>query len=387
MKDNRLIFTQGFIEHLVAPKTRTQHYDLKVQGLLLEIMPTGARIFRFRKKIQGKSQRVTIGRYPKISLEEARNAAIKLSGRLIDGEQLSHPKDELTLGDLANLYFDQYAVAHCVTHQAMRKDFNRYWCHIYVYKLSKINSECIQLGINKIAAKGHYRTANISLTLIRAAYNWGIRRKLVSSNPANGVDKFKECSRSRFLQAHEFEPLLNAINEYPDDRMRDFFLLCLYTGARSGNVKSMKWDQMDLKSGLWVIPRTKSGGSQTIQLSEAALDILKERAKTKELNPWVLPGGQHKPNTSHLQQPKIAWEIVKAKAGIKNLRIHDLRRTLASYMVMNNVSSATIMAQLGHRSLAAAQVYHRLDLKAAKAATDQAIVVMQQLSRRMASII
>ena len=234
--------------------------------------------------------------------------------------------------DLVNLYFDQYAKDRCVTFRAMRKDFDRYWGHIYTYKISRIDSECIQLGINKIAAQGHYRTANIAATLIRAVYNWSIKRKLV-------------------------------------------------------NVKSMKWQDIDLNSGLWIIPRTKSGTSQTIQLSEAALMILKDRAKMKELNPWVLPGGQYKTNTSHIKQPKIAWEIIKRKAGIKGLRIHDLRRTLASYMVMNNISSATIMTQLGHSSLAAAQTYQRLDLKAAKTATDQAIAVMQQLSKKTASII
>ena len=196
---------------------------------------------------------------------------------------------------------------------------------------------------------------------------------------STGVDKFKECSRSRFLQAHEFEPLLKAISDYHDGRMRDFFLLCLYTGARSGNVKAMKWER-------WVIPRTKNGTSQMIQLSDASLVILKERAKTKELNPFVLPGGQHKPNTTHLKTAKNAWVKICRQAGVDGLRIHDLRRTAAAMMVMNNTSTAVIMKQLGHSSLAAAQTYQRLDLRTAKEAMDQAIEKMHQLSKMKSAI-
>ncbi len=259
----------------------------------------------------------------------------------------------------------------------MRQNFRRWWKTELPLKISQVDTQTIQLRINKFAADGHSRSANAALTILKAIFNWSLKRKFVTTNPTFGVDKFKDKSRDRFLQAHEFAPLLKAINDYPDKRMAHFFLLALYTGARSGNIKTMKWDQVDLEAGTWTIPCTKSGDSQVIQLSEAALEILKERAKTRELNPYVLPGGRHTSNTKHMEEPKKAWEVILKAAGIQNLHIHDLRRSLASVMVMNNVSSATIMRQLGHRSLAAAQVYQRLDLTAAKEATDQAIAVMQ----------
>lgn len=233
--------------------------------------------------------------------------------------------------------------------------------------------------MNQIASRGRYRTANRALTLIKAIVNWGMKKNIVqlSKNPASVVDKFKEVSRERFVQPHEFAPLLEAISNYSDKRMRDFFLLCLYTGARSGNVKAMKWEQVDLDLGTWRIPETKNGDSQTIQLSESALSILKARYKNRELNPWIFPGGRHTKTASHMQEPKKGWKAIITKAGIKDLHIHDLRRTLASFMVMTGASTPIVQKQLGHKSLAAASIYQKVNNSPVKIAADQAIKVMK----------
>ncbi len=121
----------------------------------------------------------------------------------------------------------------------------------------------------------------------------------------------------------------------------------------------MRWDQVDLELGTWRIPEGKNGESQTIQLTEAALAVLKKRNEAKELNPWVFPGGgkNRRGTRSHLMEPKKAWKRIVTTAGITDLRIHDLRRTLASFMVMTGASTPIVMKQLGHKSLAAANVY------------------------------
>jgi integrase len=382
MKDNKLVFTQGFIERLEAPKARIQYYDAKVQGLLVEIMPTGAKIFRFRKKVQGKSQRTTIGVFPQIGLEEARDAAIKLSAQLVDGEQLSHSRDELTLCDLANLYFNEYANDRCITANKMRQNFDRWWEAEKGKKLSQITTQCLQLRANKLAASGHSRAANLALATVKAIFNWGIKRKYFNSNPASSVDKFKEKSRERFIQPNEFQPLIDSINNYPDERLRDFFLICLYTAARSGNVKAMAWEQIDFELGTWRIPETKNGDSQTIQLSAAALDILAKRYKNRKLIRWVFPGGKYGSSTNHISEPKDSWKKITEKAGVTNLHIHDLRRTLASFMVMTGASTPLVQSQLGHKSLVAAAIYQRVNSTPVKAAADEAIRVMQHYAEK-----
>jgi len=372
-----MLLSNSLINQLEPTDKRQRYYDSKVTGLVLEINTNGTKIFRFRKWIDGKEHQSTLGHYPALSIDDARSAAMK---KFLEVSDKNNPTttNDFKLIDLINMYFDQYAVTHCVTHKAMRKDFDRYWEHLYKCKVSQIGTQDIQDGMNAIAKRGKYRTANIALTLMKSVFNWAIKRKLINTTPILGIDKFKERSRERFLEPAEVQPLLIAINNYPDSRIRDFFLICLYTGARSGNVKSMRWADLDLKVGKWVIPRTKAGNSQTVLLSEEAIKVLTERLGKKELNPWVFPGGQRRVNTSHLKEPKRAWALICTQAGIQNLRIHDLRRSLAAYMVANKENTATIMKQLGHSSLAAAQVYQRLDLSAAKLATDRAINAMLQ---------
>lgn len=355
-------------------------------------MPTGSVIFRFRRKFKNKDQRATIGTYPEISLEDARDKATLLAAEMVKGEDFKIKrqviKDELTLVDLAALYFDTYAEGRCTTVKKMRQAFDLYWKDEHTLKLSQIETAIVQMRVNKIAATGHHRTANAALTQINAILNWGIKRGLLKDNPAKNVDKFKMKTRERFIQPHEYAPLLNAINNYPDERLADFFKLCLYTGARSGNIKTMRWQDINLDLGLWIIPDTKTGSSQTIQLSEAALEILRRRSKTKELNPWVIPGGgkSKRGTQGHLVEPKKAWNriIANARSTCGDLVIHDLRRSLASFMVLSGASTPIVMKQLGHKSMAAAAVYQRVNNSPVKAATDLAIKTMQEVAEASA---
>ena len=148
MKDNKLLFTQGFIERITTPKTRCRYYDTKVLGLMLESMPTGAKIFRFRKKVNNKAQWATIGHFPKVPLEAARDEAIRLSSQLTTGADFTGlrqtHKDEPNLRELANFYFEQYANDRCQTAGEMKKDFTRWYAAELDLRISKINTYTVQ---------------------------------------------------------------------------------------------------------------------------------------------------------------------------------------------------------------------------------------------------
>jgi len=390
VKKNKFLFTRTLIEKLEPGNKRTRYYDTKVYGLMLEVMPTGSKIYRLRRTVHYKNEVATIGNSRDITLDQAREKAIKLSAQLINGGSFVGARqairEEMTLEELGSLYFDQYAKDRCVTYEEMKKCFKR-WYHMHFQtKVSKITVHMLQLHINKLAAEKHYYRANRALDQIKAIFNWGIKKGMVQTNPALSVDQFRERSRDRFIQPHEFPALLNAIKAYPDDRLQDFFLLCLYTGARSGNVLAMRWDELDKDLGTWRIPLTKNGDSQTISLSDAALEILEKRRQKRNLLPWVFPGGhkEDQSNYDHLKEPKKAWSLILKAAGINNLHIHDLRRSLASYMVMTGASTPLVQKQLGHKSLLAASVYQRVHDTPAKLAADQAIKVMQQFADKPA---
>jgi len=372
--------TQAIVEKLEPGKRRIKYRDTKIDGLVLEIMPSGSKIYRYYKMVNYQAQCVTIGKHPALSLDEARDQAILLSAKLINGERLAKPKDQLTLKDLANLYFNQYADEHCVTATDMHKNFRLYWGKQELLPVSKISTDVIQSRINEYAKQNKLRSANAALTLIKAILNWGVKRKLLHTNPAIGVDKFREQSRDRFVQPHELNSLLDAINKYPEQRARDFFLVCLYTGIRSGNIKAMRWDQVDLQAGTWHIPKTKNGESQTVQLSDETLKILKQRSKGRQLNPWVFPGGAHQPTTKHVGELKKSWKTILKNAGIDSLHIHDLRRTFASYSLSTGTPTAVVQKQLGHKSLAAAAIYQKAIDNTVKEANQRTVTLIRQLA-------
>jgi integrase len=385
LTENKFVFTEGLIDKLEASKKRARYYDLKAPGLMLEVMPSGTKVFRLRRKLNGQAQWATIGNYPAVSLEDARGQSVLLNAELVKGvdfgEERQKSREELTLRQIVDLYFDQYAQGRLRTAKDMRTEINRWFAKEFPLKASQLTTNLLQGRINGLAAEGKLHAANKARNYARAILNWAAKKKLCSNECVGSLDGFKVQSRERFVQPSEFKQLLRAINSHPDERIRDFLLVCLWTGARSGNVKSMRWDQVNLDLGTWTIPLTKNGESQTIALSDAALEVLKERYKTRSTLPWVFPGGNpqnKKPIYNHLTEPKKAWRKIIDAAGIQNLRIHDLRRTAGSFMAISGVNTPTIMKALGHKSMSAAAVYQRVNADPAKRGMDIAVAAMRK---------
>jgi integrase len=150
--------------------------------------------------------------------------------------------------------------------------------------------------------------------------------------------------------------------------------LLLFTGARRSNVAEMRWDEIDLERAVWRIPRTKNGRPQMVPLVPPALNILKSRRETSGESPWVFPADTAA--EGHVVDPRKAWERVRARAGLHDLRMHDLRRSLGSWAAAAGTSLAIIGAALGHRDLKSTQVYSRLQLDVVRAAVEKTTAAM-----------
>jgi integrase len=240
---------------------------------------------------------------------------------------------------------------------------------------------------------------NRALEVLSAACSFAIMRDLAparwaSVNPCHGVKANRETSRSRFLQPAELGRLLEAVQTEPAD-LRDFFKMLLYTGARRSNVQAMKWSDVDIEQGVWRIAagESKSGDPLAIPLVDEAKTMLKrrkgerdklikraaatshvdatdmtlqeahhhavERRKAAHAETFVFPGLGA---TGHLVEPKAAWARVLQRAQIEDLRLHDLRRTVGSWLAGQGANAFVIGRALGHKTIAATAVYARLDL-------------------------
>jgi integrase len=154
---------------------------------------------------------------------------------------------------------------------------------------------------------------------------------------------------------------------------KDFFYICLLTGARRGNVLSMKWEDVNLERRTWTVADTKNGESQTIVLPHEAIEILEKRALLSKKE-WVFPSPASA--SGHIEEPKKAWKRILKEANISNLRIHDLRRTLGSWQAATGANSYIIGKSLGHKTHQATAIYARLNLDPVRESVSKATEAM-----------
>jgi integrase len=129
----------------------------------------------------------------------------------------------------------------------------------------------------------------------------------------------------------------------------------------------MRWAGLDLGAGVWTVPgeRAKNGDPIVLPVAGPALTALRKRYKTRTSSAWVFPGGS---SAGHITQPKKAWNRILANAKLADLRIHDLRRTLGSWLAMSGVSLPAIGMALGHKDPRSTQVYARMQADAVASA-------------------
>ncbi|MGA7181262.1 MAG: site-specific integrase [Thiobacillaceae bacterium] len=268
---------------------------------------------------------------------------------------------------------ERHAKIHKRSWKEDQGQYERYLSSWAKKKLAQITRADVQKLHHSVGTtKGHY-AANRLLALLSGVFNiatdFGLWNK---PNPAAGIKKFKEVSRDRFMQADELPRFFEALAEEPNDTIRDYVLVSLLTGARRSNVLSMKWEQVHLEREEWRIPETKNGTSQVVTLSPGVVTVL-ERRQIDAASEWVFPGEGVQ---GHLVEPRKGWERILERAGITDLRIHDLRRTLGSWQAKTGASLAIIGKSLNHKSPTATAIYSRLDLDPVRQSVNNANAAM-----------
>jgi integrase len=267
------------------------------------------------------------------------------------------------------MFMERHARIENKTWKEIEGIINKFLSHWFQRKLFSIAKSEVQAIHDCICREnGKYR-ANKVLAWFSAIHHKMIGWGWEVSNPAAGIKKFKEQKRDRFVLRDEFPKLMESLKTEPNRDMRDFFLLCLYTGARCGNVLSMRWEDIDFNISEWRIPDTKNGEPVRIPLINQVLEILQNRKPLQTSTPWVFPS---RSKSGHLEEPKTAWKRILERAGIKNLRIHDLRRTLGSYQAIAGASLTIIGKSLGHKSPQSTAIYARLSNDPVRASMEAA---------------
>ncbi len=367
-------FTRTNIEKIPVPKKRTRYRDTEKPGLYLDILPSGTKVFRWIKWIDRRVESVLIGSFPGTKPETARERAEELNAQATMGinpaSEKRKKKAAVTFREVFDAWLSEAKDREKKTWDEDERRYKRHMSTLIKTPPAEITREEIKRLHGKIKNGSGLYEANRTLALIRTVLSWGIREYAwMFPNPAAGIRMFREEKRDRWLEPHEIPRFFEAVNAEPNPEIRDFVLMALLTGARRTNVLEMVWKDLDLESGRWRIPETKAGEPQVVPLHPVALEILKARRETVS-GFFVFPGTGR---SGHLEEPKTGWKRILDRAGIEDLRIHDLRRTLGSWLATQGESLLLIGKTLGHKSQGSTATYSRLAVDPVRAAMTKAI--------------
>ena len=351
---------------------QVMYRDQKEQGLVLRVSYGGKKVFYLYKRFDGRPRLIKIGNFPKISIAEARIAVRDLKNQIEQGKYKATEKNnihELTFKQLLDQYVDQNIKINSPDVERSVKEIlseMKNVTAIYEKKLSTISKEDILAIFNKITTRAPIR-ANRVIERLTAIFNKAITWELLKNNPAQDIKKNRETARDRYITIEEKDRFFEALAELNNQSMRDIFLLSLFTGARKGNIISMRWDKISFETKTWSIPAkskirsqgSKNGKPMLIHLNQNSIEILLKR-KAESNSEWVFPS-ENNSKSGHIEEPRKAWIELCKKAGLNDIRIHDLRHTHASWMAINGVSLPIIGKALGHKSLQSTARYAHLN--------------------------
>jgi integrase len=373
------------IDKIQPTGTETSYQDTHVPGLVLRVSARGVKTFIVRRRVNGRDERVTIGRYPIFTPEMARAKALALLGQMATGV---NPKEvarrQKQAGTIASLFACWLANAKARKKRSTEHDEGRFNQHLKVFgerspdSISKSEVRAWHLGIGERSGP---TAANRAAELLRRLYLFGAKHEgLTCPIPTDDLEKFPEVERDRRLSSEELPRFVQALKDEPNQDMADLFRLLLLTGIRLSPVCEMRWADLDLPARRWRIPLTKNGKPHTVVLVEAAAVIL-ERRRQAETCEWVFPGkpqGKGK-EVKPIAEPKSAWKRVCRRAGIADLRIHDLRHTFASLLTDDGASTKQVGQAVGHRDQRSTNRYMHASTEALRPVIESALAPLSDL--------
>ncbi|HXN06768.1 MAG TPA: tyrosine-type recombinase/integrase [Nitrospiria bacterium] len=357
--------TQRFLEKAdFATEGQILLRDDETTGFGVRITKT-KKTFIFEKRMDGKNRRISLGEFSEaLKVEDARKKAVEHLDTLNKGEnpadKIISRKKEPTFSEFFELYLERYAKPFKKTWILDQRAKNLYCGDIAGIKLTNITRERMAVLHQHVGKNNGVYVANRLVALLRKVFNvardWGYLRE-TAINPATRIRFFKEVKRDRFLTPDELKRFFKALAKEKSPYWRAFFSLSLLLGSRRSELLGARWLDFDFKERLWRIPDTKQGKPHIIPLPGAAVDILKTIPRLKN-SPFVFPGTGE---SGHLKEPKKVWADLIERAKLTDIRPHDLRRTLGSWLAAEGASLILIGKTLGHSQASTTAVYARLN--------------------------
>lgn len=384
----RALLTNRLVGSLKAQSERYAVHDRDVKGFVVYVSPQGVKSFFWYGKVLGKPVRRRIGVYPDLACDDARKIAKSIVGELAAGKSAvgRAKSDRMTLADL----FDQYLTIHAKpkkrTWQRDAREFDRFVRKPLGPKLlPEIRRADIAALLSKIEDANGKGPARKVRALLHKMFEVAMDEEWAERNPVRGTHRPDFDARQRYLKPSELDAFINAVATLRSDISRDFIWLTLFTGQRRSNVCSMRLDEIDFDNATWRIPKEKYKGKRvhTVPLPPGAVAIIERRRRDNPADcPWVLPSWGPK---GHYNNPKAAFATVLERAKLKNLRVHDLRRTMGAWQQAAGETLRTTQMTMGHSTAEeTARTYTPVELDQVRAAMGRVVDKILDAAHRQA---
>ncbi|HQT03434.1 MAG TPA: tyrosine-type recombinase/integrase [Thiotrichales bacterium] len=344
------------MSQLVPNSGAVGYFDPHIKGLMLELRYSGNATFYFRyRDTANKIKMINLGRSDDISLDAVRSKALAMRQMLDEGGdpsvEVHRFHDVPTFGVFVADRYLPYAKTRKRSWQTDEIMLRHHLLPVFgKFKMNRITRSDVLAFHHSVLEKGYAAgSCNRMLVLMKFIYNCAIRWDVLpkDTNPCNGVEHFEDNgARERYLTQDEVQRLFDELDTNPNKQVAQVVRLLLYTGARKCEVLNARWDEIDMNRRLLTVPaeRSKSKKPRHIPLSDAAISLLNQLPRQTDI-PWVF----FNPKT---KKPPVsifcAWDTIRNRVGLSDVRLHDLRHSFASFLVNNGRSLYEVQKLLGH---------------------------------------
>ena len=344
-------------------------WDRDLPGFGVRVYPSGTKVYVVQCRGEGRSRRTTIGRHGAVSAEEARRRAAAIIARIKAWEEPAPAPApaEVTVAELAARYLEEHVAVRCkprtevLYRAAVRRHLVPALGETLVSAVTREQVAALHFRLRETPYAAN-RAVHLLARILDVAAEQGLR-PAGAANPCRSVERFRERRHERFLSEEEFRRLGRVLEAAAggaggaSPAAVAAIRLLVLTGCRRSEILGLRWEHVDLDAGELRLPDSKTG-ARLVPLSPAAAEVIAELPRPPG-NPWVVPGRNPGAPLRNLQYP---WEILRARAGLPGVRIHDLRHSFASRALALGESLPMIGELLGHRRVRTTARYAHLAL-------------------------
>lgn len=379
-------------------------WDTELAGFGLRVWPSGRKTFVAQFRVSGgrngRGRRMTVGTYPTLTVDEARVQARSYLARAMLGDDPAKDRDRAraaeTVNDLVDLWLKEAAHRNRRTGaerspSSVNDEKGRIEAHVRpliggrrLIELGRSDVEKFRDQVTRGDSKGDRRTksrgvarvrggngaATRTVRLLSSIFAFGVDQGLLLDNPVRGVRLTPGKPKNRFLSEVELQRLGLTLATMEQEGCHPFpvavIRLLALTGARRNEITALKWSEVDFDNSMLRL-RTSKTGAKTIPLAPPAKEILIGLPRMEGAS-FLFPAAS---GGGHIQNVGRVWSTIRGRADLKDVRLHDLRHTFASFGAARGFGLPVIGALLGHHQMSTTQRYAHLADDPVRAAADR----------------